>query len=70
MPPHPFTNSEIQTYYQNEPRFNGIYSRDNLLKIRDGAYVINLDEHSDIGTHWVASYVRNNDITYFDSLGI
>ena len=70
MPPHPFTNSEIQTYYQNEPRFNGIYSRDNLLKIRDGAYVINLDGHSDIGTHWVASYVRNNDITYFDSLGI
>ena len=70
MPPHPFTNSEIQKYYQNEPRFNGIYSRDNLPKIRDGAYVINLDEHSDIGTHWVASYVRNNDITYFDSLGI
>ena len=70
MPPHPFTNSEIQKYYQNEPRFNGIYSTDNLPKIRDGAYVINLDEHSDIGTHWVASYVRNNDITYFDSLGI
>ena len=70
MPPHPFTNSEIQKYYQNEPWFNGIYSRDNLPKIRDGAYVINLDEHSDIGTHWVASYVRNNDITYFDSLGI
>ena len=70
MPPHPFTNSEIQKYYQNEPRFNGIYSRDNLPKIRDGVYVINLDEHSDIGTHWVASYVRNNDITYFDSLGI
>ena len=36
-------------HYQNKPRFNGIYSRDNLSdKIKDGAYVINLDEHSDI----------------------
>ena len=48
-----------------------IYSRDNLPnKIRDGAYVINLDEHSDIGTHWVALYVKNNDVTYFDSFGV
>ena len=54
MPPHPLTNFEIQKLYQNEPRFNGIYSRDNLTEIKDGAYVINLDEYSDIGTHWVA----------------
>ena len=46
-----------------------IYSRDNLLKIKDGAYVINLDEYSDIGTHWVALYVNNN-VTYFDSFGV
>ena len=39
-------------YYQNEPRLNGVYSRDNLPdKIKDGAYVINLDKYSDIGTH-------------------
>ena len=50
MPPHPLTNFEIQKYYQNEPRFNGGYSRDNLQKIKDGAYTINLDEYSDIGT--------------------
>ena len=56
MLPHPLTNFEIQKYYQNEPRFNGVYSKDNLPKIRNGAYVINLDEHSDIGTHWVALY--------------
>ena len=43
------TNFEIQKYYQNKPRFNGVYSRDNLTEIRDGAYVINLDEYSDIG---------------------
>ena len=70
MPPFPLTNFEIQKYYQNEPRFNGVYSRDNLPKIKDGAYVINLDEYSDIGTHWVALYVRNNNITYFDSFGV
>ena len=70
MPPHPLTNFEIQKYYQNEPRFNGVYSRDNLPKIKDGAYVINLDEYSDIETHWVALYVNTNDVTYFDSFGV
>ena len=69
MPSHPLTNYEIQKYYQNKPRFNGVYSRDNLPKIKDGAYVINLDEYSDIGTHWVALYVQNN-VTYFDSFGV
>ena len=64
------TNFEIQKYYQKEPRFNGAYSRDNLPKLKDGAYVINLDEYSHIGTHWLALYVRNNDITYFDSFGV
>ena len=75
MLPHPLTNFEIQKYYQNEPRFNGVYSRDNLperssVEIKDGAYVINIDEYSDIGTHWIALYVLNNDVTYFDSFGV
>ena len=69
--PHPLTNFEIQKYYQNEPRFNGVYSRDNLPnKIKDGAYVINLDEYSDIGTHWIALYAFNNNVTYFNSFGV
>ena len=52
MPPHPQTNFEIQKYYENQPRFNGVFSRDNLpKKIKDGAYVINLDEYTNIGTH-------------------
>ena len=60
LPPHPLTNFEIQEYYQNEPRFNGVSSRDNLPNsIKNGAYVINLDEYHDIGTHWVALYVNN-----------
>ena len=70
MPPHPLTNFEIQKYYQNKPRFNGVYSRDNWQKIKDGAYIINLDEYSDIGTHWIAWYVQNNDATYFDNFGV
>ena len=67
---HPLTKFEIQRYYQNEPRFNGVYSRDNLQKIKDGAYIINLDEYSDIGTHRAALYVQNNDVTYFNSFGV
>ena len=71
MTPHPLTNFEIQVYYQNEPRFIGVYSRDSLPdKIRDGAYVINLDEYSDIGTHWIALYVNNKTVTYSESFGI
>ena len=54
MPPHPLTDFEIQKYYQNEPKSNGIYSRDNLSRIKDG----------------VALYVQNNDVSYFDSFGI
>ena len=69
IPPHPLTNFEIQKYYQNEPRFNVIFPRDNLQKIKDGAYIINLDEYSDIGTHWVALWVNNNNVTYFHSFG-
>ena len=70
MPPHPLTNFEIQKRYQNEPRFNGVFSRDNLPKIKVGAYKINLDEYSDVGTHWVAAHVNNDDVTYFDSFGV
>ena len=58
-------------YYQNKPRFNGVYSRDNLPnKIKDGAYVINRDEYSDSGTRWIALYVNTKTVTYFDSFGI
>ena len=49
MLPHPLANFEIQKYYQNVSRFNGVYSRDNLTEIKDGDYVINLDECSDMG---------------------
>ena len=71
MSPHPLSNFEIQKYYQNEPRFNGVYSRDNLPnKIKDETYVINLDEYSDIGIHWIASYALNIISTAFNSFGV
>ena len=50
------TDFEIQMYYQNEPKFNDVYSRNNLPKIKDGAYVINLDEYKSIGTHWIVFF--------------
>ena len=57
--PHPLTNFEIQKYHENEPRFNGVFSRDNLFnKIMHGAYVINLDEYEDIDTHWIALFCK------------
>ena len=68
MPPHPLTNFEIQKCFQNEPRFNGVYSRNNLLKkIKDGACVINLDEYADVGTHWIALFCNRSEYVYFDS---
>ena len=71
--PHPLTNFEIEAYYENEPRFNGVYSRDNLPdKIQQGAYILNLDEYRDTGTHWISLYVniKTKTVTYFNSFGI
>ena len=71
IPAHPLTSFEIKEYYENEPRLNGVYSRDQLPKtIKNGAYVINLDEYADAGTNWIALYVKNNKVIYFDSFGV
>ena len=71
MLPHPLTNFEIRKYYQSEPILNGLYSRDNLPnKIKDETFVINLDAYFDIGTHWIALHVLNDNVNYFDSFGV
>ena len=57
MLPHPLTNFGIQKYYQNEPKFDGVYSINKLPKIKDWIYVINLDEYESIETHWIAWHV-------------
>ena len=66
MPPHPFTNFEIQKYYKIESRFNGVFPRNNLPKekIKDGAYITNLDEYANVGTHWIALFCKKT--VYFD----
>ena len=67
MLPHSLTNFGIQRYYQNEPRFNIAYSRNNLPKtIKDGAHVINLDEYADVGTHWIVLFCSRSEIVYFE----
>ena len=71
MPPHPLTTFEIQKYYENEPRFIGVFSRDNLpKKMKDGAYVIKFDEYADTGTHWIALVCKKNEIIYLDNFGV
>ena len=71
LPFHPLTNIEISEYYANEPRFNGVYSRNNLPnKIKKGAYVINLDEYENAGTHWVSLFVKPKYKVYSDSFGV
>ena len=62
----------MQKYYQNEPRFNGVYSRNNLAvkKIKDGSYVINIDKHADVATHWIALFCNRSEITYDNSFGV
>ena len=69
--PHPLTNFEMKDYYENELRFNGVYSRDNLPKIiKNGTYIINLYEYGDVGTHWIALYVNSNEVIHFGSFGV
>ena len=61
---------KIQKYFQNEPKFNGAYSRNNVPKIKDCAYVISFNEYEPIRTHWVAPNVNGNSVTSFDSFSV
>ena len=61
---------EIQKYYQDESKTNGVCARNNLPKIKDRTYVINLDGFKSIGTHSIALYVNTENATYFDSSGV
>ena len=67
---HHLTSFEIQMNYQNKPKFNGLYSRNNLPKVKDGTYVINLDEIKSIGTRWITLYMNGKNKIYFDSFGV
>ena len=70
MPSHPLTNFEIQKYYQNKPKFIGVYSRNSLPKIKYGPWVINLGGINQASTDWKALYVNGDNVIYFDSFGV
>ena len=61
---HPF---KIQKYYENEPKFNDLYSRINLSKTKDGAYIVKYESAT---THWIALYENAKNVTYFDGFGV
>ena len=67
---HPLTNFEIQKYFHEEPKLNGVYSRNNLSKIKNRKCIISLDGYESIKTDWIALYVNAKNITYFDSFGV
>ena len=64
------TNFEAQKYYENEPKFNDVYSKNHSPKIKNGTYVRNLDKYKSTGTHWIVLYVNGNTVTYFDSFRV
>ena len=69
--PHPLTNFEIQRYHQNEPKFNGVFSRNNFPKtITDGSYIINLDKYADVGRHWIPLFVIEMKLFISISFGV
>ena len=70
IPRHHLTNFEIQKFYQNQTKSNGVYSRNNLPKIKGREYVTSFDEYKSIGTHWIALYVNSDNVTYFDNLRV
>ena len=70
VPLHPLSNIEITKYFNYNPRFNDVFSRENLPTIKDGAYAINLNDKQSKGTRWVSLFIDRNTAVYFDSLGI
>ena len=70
MPPHPLTNFEMQSYFQNEPLFNSTYSKNNLPNIKNGVWEINIDDFKSLGTPWIAFYANIDDTTSFDSFWV
>ena len=70
MLPHPLKIFEMQKFYQNEPKFNGVYSKNSLPKIKDWAFVIYLNGYKSIGTHRIDLNANDDNVTYFDSFGV
>ena len=70
MPPHSLANFEIQKHYHNEPKLDSAYLRNTLTEIKNGTYIINLDDYKLIGTPWIALYINGDSLSYFDSFWV
>ena len=71
MPPHSVTNFEIKSIIRmNQDLKESFQEIICLKKIKDAAYVINLDEYGDVGTHWISLFCDGSEIVYFNSFGV
>ena len=67
---------KYKKYYQSEHKFNGVSSKNNLPEKKDGAFVIDLDEHKSIENHWMSLHVNSDNgsashkAIYFGSFGV
>ena len=60
---------EITNYFNCNPRVSEAFSRNNLPRIKDGVYAINLNDKKSKETHWVSVFIDRNAVVYFDSFG-
>ena len=61
---------KVPKYHDQDCRFNGVYSRNNLPRIKDGVSAINQDDEESKGTYWVSLFINISTAVYFDSFGI
>ena len=61
------TNIEITNYFNYGTRFNAVFPQTNLPKIKDGTYVIKIDDKNSKGTHWVSLFIDRNLAVYFSN---
>ena len=66
----PLTNCQLQNYCETEPRFNGVYLRNNLHKVKDMTDAVYLDDYKSTGIHKIVLYVEGDNTTYFNSFGV
>ena len=69
IPPHHLTNLYRNIIKMNQDLMEFFVEIIYLKKIKDGAYIINLDQYANVGTHWIALFCKKNEIVYFDSFG-
>ena len=67
---HPLSSIDITKYFNDEPRFNGVFLRNNLPRMKDTAYVINLDDKKSKGFHWISLFIGRYKTGYLESFWI